>query len=117
VSKWKTVMTLALFIYSIGVVFFALVPFDDIDWAEWVAAVLAGIAAICLAGYAIPNVVLPGERYAYLMAGWAGFTCMLLYLLDTVDSPYRRTAITLFLMSGAISGYGAHLARDDAEGV
>jgi hypothetical protein len=116
-SKWKTVMTLALFVYCVGLVFFALHPLDSVDWAEWVVAVLGAIAAIGLVGYALPNVTLPGERYAYLMVGWAGFTCMMLYLVDTQDSTYRRSAIALFLLSGAISGYGAHLVRDEVEGL
>ena len=110
--KWKTVTTVALFIYCVGVVFFALHPIDDVGWAEWVAAILAAVAGIGLIAYAVPGIQLPGENYAFLFTGYAGFTTMLLYLLDTADTPYRRTAITLFLLSGAISGYGAHLAND-----
>lgn len=110
--KWEYVTCLALFVYCLGVGFFALYPTSHIDWSEWVVTVIAGIAAVGLIAYVMPSLTLPFEDYAYLVTGFAGFTTLLLYLLDTVDSTQRRTAITLFLASGAISGYGAFLAQD-----
>lgn len=110
--KWRYVTGVALLIYCAGVIFFALSPTDDIKVGEWIAAVFAGIAAVGLIAYMFPGITLPGENYAYLATGFAGFTTLLLYLIDTVDSQQRRAAIAMFLLSGAIAGYGAFLAQD-----
>jgi len=113
VPNWRSVTSVALLIYSVGIIFFALHPVDDIHWAEWVAVILAAIAAFGLVAHMISAVYVPGEEYAYLITGYAGFTTMLLYLADTADGSVRRTGVALFLLSGAIAAYGAFLAQDE----
>jgi hypothetical protein len=112
VPHWKYVTCVALLLYCAGIIFFALHPVEDIKWGEWVSVVLSVIAQIGLLAYAFPNVRLPGEEYAFLIVGYVGFITLLFYLLDTADDPTRRAGIALFLMSGAVAGYGAFLAQD-----
>jgi hypothetical protein len=113
--KWKYVMCCALFIYCIGLIFFGLYPTSHIDTGEWFVVIFASIAALGLVAYATPGVSLPYEEYAYLVTGWAGFSALLLYLVDTDDPSLRRTGIALFLMAGSTAAYGAFLAQDDTQ--
>jgi hypothetical protein len=111
-TKWRTVLTVASFFYCVGVIFFALYPTDSIMWGEWVLVVVAGTAALGLVVYSLPSVTVPGEEFAFLLVGWAGFMTLLFYLIDTVDDPTRRAGIALFLLAGMFTGYGTFLAQD-----
>lgn len=108
----RVVFCMALLCYIAGIFTFALWPTSDINWVEWVCAVAAVVAAIGLAAYVSPTIHLPYEEYAYLVCGFAGFTTLLLYLINTGDSPHERVQFTLLFGSGVIAGYGAFLAED-----
>ena len=112
----RYVVSLALFIYCMGIVGFALSPIHDVGWAEWFSIVLASLAALGLIAHALPSVTLPLEEYAYLITGYVGFTTLLLYLVDTDDPSLRRSGIALLLLSGAVGGYGAFLAQEPKPG-
>jgi hypothetical protein len=114
--KWKYVMCCALFIYCAGLIFFAVYPAEHIDFGEWFVIIFATIAAVGLVAYAFPSFTVPFEEYAYLITGWAGFTALLLYLVDTDDPSLRRTGIALFLMAGSTAAYGAFLAQGQKDG-
>jgi hypothetical protein len=103
----------SLFLYCAAIVVFALTPVVEIDWAEIVTAAIAFLAGIGLIAHAFDAIKLPGEDYAYLIVGWAGFTATLIYLIDTHDGEGRRAALTMLLLVGVFGGYGAHLGLLD----
>jgi hypothetical protein len=112
-TKWRTVLTVASFIYCAGLIAFAVHPVDDLSWSEWVVLVIAGLAQIALLCYILPNVHVRGEEFAFLLVGWAGFMTLLFYLVGTDDTPVRRAGIALFILAGMFAGYGAFLVSDD----
>jgi len=106
---------LALFVYCIGLFILALNPVETIDAAEVVVMVASTVAALGLIALAVPQITIPFENYAYLVVGFAGFTTLLLYLIDTSDSPERRTGVAMFVLVGVIGGYGAHLGFSEED--
>jgi hypothetical protein len=111
-TKWRTVLTVASFIYCAGLILFALHPIGEVHWSEWVVIVLAGVAQLTMITWFLPDVSFPGEEYAFLLVGWAGFTTLLFYLIGTDDDPLRRMGVALFLLAGMFAGYGAFLVQD-----
>ena len=109
----RVVLCLGLLCYCAGLFALAIWPRDEITWAEWLVAVLSVVAAFGLIAHATDMVELPGERYAYLITGFTGFTALMLYLLDAPEATYREVRVTLLLLSGVLLGYGAHLTEDD----
>ena len=114
-TRWRTVLTVASFLYCAGIIFFALYPVHDITWGEWLVVVIASIAVLGLIVYSLPSVKVPGEEFAFLLVGWSGFMTLLFYLVDTADDPTRRAGIALFLMAGMFTGYGAFLVQDQTK--
>jgi len=113
-TKWRTVLTVASFIYCTGLIIFALHPVGEIHWSEWVVLVVASASLVALLVYILPSVHVRGEEYAFLLVGWSGFTTLLFYLVGTDDSPLRRAGVALFILAGMFAGYGAFLAQDQA---
>ena len=111
-TKWRTVLTVASFLYCAGIIFFAVYPTDTIMWGEWFLVVVASMAILGLIVYSLPSVQVPGEEFAFLLVGWSGFMTLLFYLVDTADDPTRRAAVALFLMAGMFTGYGSFLVQD-----
>jgi len=107
----------ALFLYCLSMIFLVWPPNTAADaadrWGYIVVTVLAGVAAIGLVAFAVPAIHLPGEEYAYLVTGWAGFTALAMYLITTDDPHPRRIAITLVVATGVVGSYGAYLDQDD----
>ena len=97
-----------------GVIFFALHPIDDVSWPSGSRRSSRSIAAIGLVAYATPHVTCRVSSIAYLFVGYAG-----LHHAAALPARHRGQPATvgprsaLFLVSGAISGYGAHLADTD----
>jgi|SRR5215831_17750616 len=110
-NEARPVVSIALLVYLIGVFLLSLFPLDQVDWAKAIVMVMCVISAIGLIAHTTPGIVIPGERYAYLVCGYAGFSTALLYLVDTNDSSGRRFAVSFLLMSGAFGGYGAYLVE------
>lgn len=113
----RLTVCVALFLYCLSVIFLVWTPGTAIDaaarWGYTVVTVLAAVAAIGLVGLAAPAIRLPGEEYAYLVTGWAGFSGLLMYLISTDDTHPRRVAICLVLATGVVGAYGAYLNQVD----
>ena len=109
----RSTVCAALIVYCASIIFLSWSPMDQIDWSEWVAGGAAILAIIGLIAHALESVQLPGEEYAYLVTGFAGFTTMLLYDINAVDQPGRKIAITLMLLCGVVGSYGAYLSQID----
>lgn len=111
VPTTKTVVSVALILYCAAIFTITWIPNYEMTWVGWFSGSLALIAIVGLIAHATDIVTLPGEEYAYLVSGWAGFTTAMLYLIDTNDVADRRVAVTLLLMAGVIGSYGAYLAE------
>lgn len=115
-SASRLTMCVALLCYCISIIVLSLGR-GDINWADFVAASLASVAGLGLIAHASDAIELPGEDYAYLVTGYAGFSTLLLYLINTDDPSGHRFAVTLLLLTGTIGGYGAHLSQVEFDAI
>jgi len=111
----RRVMSAALAVYCSGLFVAAATPTDDIDWLEWVVIVASAAAIIGLVAHLVDAVTLPGEQYAYLVAGFAGLVTFVFYLIDTTDPSYVRARLALLIGAGMIAAYGAHLTTGQTD--
>jgi peptidoglycan/LPS O-acetylase OafA/YrhL len=111
----RAVVCVALICYCGGIIALAGTPATTVDWAEWTAIVMASVAIVGLVAHATTIIELPGEQYAYLVSGWAGFSTLLLYAVDTNDPAAERIATVLLVLCGTIGSYGAYLNQTDIE--
>ena len=110
-DRWQARVTVsvALLLYCASIILLVLSDKGPFTWGDFIAVTLSVISVIGLVAHAIPAVHIPGEQYAYLVTGWAGFTTMLLYLINTEDNHLRRAAVVLVLLTGTVGAYGAYL--------
>jgi len=113
INKTRITVSLALLFYTSSIFFLVLSPRHSITWGSWFCVGLATISSIGLIANMFPQITLPGEKYAYLVTGYTGFTALLIYLIDTSDSSARRLGVTLVLLTGIIGGYGAFLGQTE----
>lgn len=111
----RTLVCLSLLAYCGAILLGVLTPVSEIGWGHVVTAVVTVLAVIGLVARMIDSVVLPGERYAYLVTGGAGLNTLLLYLIQTTDPHARQVELVLFLSVGIIGGYGAYLGTEDID--
>ena len=107
----------ALLFYCSAIFVFSLFTHPDVWWSSVINAGGALLAGIGLVGLGLPQVDLPYEEYAYLVTGFAGLNATLLYLVTDPhnDSVGVQITITLFLLSGVITGYGSFLGMIEQE--
>jgi len=113
ISKSRITVCIALLFYTASIFFLILTPKEDLTWGSWFCIFLATVSGIGLIARMFPQITLPGEEYAYLVTGYAGFTTLLIYLIDTHDASSRRFGITLILLTGVVGGYGAFLGQTE----
>jgi hypothetical protein len=101
----------ALLIYCAAVFVLTLWPLDTVTGVEVFVAVLAVLAGIGMAARLL-GLALPGDRYAYLVVGWAGATALGCYLVASAEADYVETRTALFMLAGALAGYGAYLSQE-----
>ena len=65
----RKVVCAALAIYVVGITLLALLPIATISTTELIIAGACGVALVWLFGRAFESVVIPGERFAYLLTG------------------------------------------------
>jgi hypothetical protein len=114
-SPTRLVRCTGFLVYMTGIIVWAISGPDAIDFAEWTALAIAVVASIGLISRATDLFSLPGEHYAYLITGFAGFTVTLLYLVDTNDTDITRAYTTLLLLTPVILSYGAYLTMAGEE--
>ena len=108
----RIVVCLALTAYNVAIFTLAIFPITEITWREWMVAFLAIIATIGLIARAVPSIVVPGERYAYLVTGFVGVVTLLAYEFTSIEPTYAKIRVGVLLLCGIIGAYGAHLAQD-----
>ncbi len=109
----RQVVCVALIAYCVGIFTLAIWPTNHITWREWGIAFLCVVAVIGLIARMIPRVILPGERYAYLLTGFVGLVTLLAYDWDASDPNYAKVRVSALLLAGIIGSFGAHIAQHD----
>jgi len=108
----RKVVCAALAIYVVGITLLALLPIATISTTELIIAGACGVALVWLFGRAFESVVIPGERFAYLLTGFLGLISMLAYDFGATEELSRHKWWTsFFLAAGIIGAYGAHIAQ------
>ena len=110
-EQWRKVLAADLGIFNVAIFFFALIPPQTLVIQEQLIMVMAAISCIGLIGHASTRFKLPGESWSYLLTGATGLLTLGAYEFfaeDTISYQYRVT-YGLFLLSGIVSAYAAHL--------
>lgn len=109
-EQWRKVLAADLGLFNIAIFFFALLPPATLIIQEWVIMVLAVLSLIGVISHASSRINLPGENWAYLATGFTGLLTMFAYeIFADVDEYQDKVAFGLFLASGVVSAYAAHL--------
>jgi hypothetical protein len=108
-------MSAALLLWCLALIVFALAPLSEespeIEFNEWAVAGLAGLAVVGLIGRMLRRVVFPGDAWTYLLVGASGIYVLLVWNIQIQSVPFwTKTMINLFVLSGVLGGYSAHLA-------
>ena len=109
-EQWRRVLAADLGIFNIAIFFFAWIPPQTLIIQEQVIMAMALFSFIGLISHASIRVHLPGESWSYLLTGATGLLTLGAYevLAQDISSQYRIT-YGLFLLSGIVSAYAAHL--------
>lgn len=107
---WRRALALDLGLFNAAVVALALIPPSQVRGGEWLSVVL-GIVLLCgILTHASERVRLPGDEWAYLATGALGLWSFFNFELTSAGVPgVFQTSVGLFLLSGAASGYAAHV--------
>lgn len=116
-QRVRLLVCFALLFYCSAIFVFSLFTHPDVWWSSLISAIGSVIAGVGLVALGLPQVDLPFEEYAYLVTGFVGLNATLLYLVTDPrnDSVGVQVAITLFLLSGVVTGYGAFLGMIEQE--
>lgn len=112
----RFILDVALGFYCAGLFALALFPTSDIRLIEWVVMASAAIAGVGLAAHSLPQITLPGERYARVVVGFAGLTTLFAYLIFSSDQEYEQTRLGLLIFSGIVASWGSFLVEEDDSG-
>jgi hypothetical protein len=107
--SWRRVLAADLGAYNIAIFFFALLPPSTLNSFEWAAMLLAFFNGVGVLAHAMERFNLPGEEWAYLTTGATGLFVLISYVSLSTDSVEVKLPFTLFLISGVLSGYAAHV--------
>jgi hypothetical protein len=109
-EQWRKVLAADLALFNVAIFFFALLPPSTLVVQEWVIMVLAVFSLIGVISHASIHITLPGEDWAYLLTGATGLLTAFAYEIFVADDASQyRISYGLFLASGIVSAYAAHL--------
>lgn len=109
----QALITIGLVLYVAGVAVFAYAPLlpepNPFQFVEMVVVGLSGFALIGLIGRLVKR-HWPLWRRSYLVAGGVGTLTLLGFTAGEPGAPvWFQLVVSLFLLSGIIVGFGAHL--------
>lgn len=106
---WRRVLAADLFLFNVAIFFFALLPPIDLNNFEIVALILSGFAAIGLVTHATDKITLPKEHLSYMITSSVGLYVFGSYMHMSTQPYYIKVPYLIFLLSGIVSGYAAHV--------
>jgi hypothetical protein len=108
--RWmRRALSAELILFCLAVALFAYIPPATFEFIEVVAVVGAALCSIGLFSQASNRLRLPGEQWAYLLTATLGVYVMLGFQTQSDASFEQRILIGVFLLSGIVGAYAAHL--------
>ena len=112
VRWWRKALAADIALHLVAIFFFAYLPPSTLN--TWEMGIMAA-SALALSGvmsHAFVPCRVPGDRWAYLLAGAVALYTLLVYETRTWGQPIPltlRVTYGLFLLSAAVSAYAAHI--------
>jgi hypothetical protein len=109
-EQWRKVLAADLGLFNIAIFTFALLPPNTLVVQEWIIMTMAIFGLIGVVSHSSKNIKLPLENWAYLVTGATGLLTLFAYeIFAKSDASQYRITYGLFLVSGIVSAYAAHL--------
>jgi hypothetical protein len=106
---WRRVLVADLFFYNLANFFFAYLPQNEINRFEGIAMILTTFCAISILAHASTKFSIRYDEWGYAATGAVGLFLLLSYA-STTPNPFEvKVPFCLFLLSGVVSGYAAHV--------
>ncbi len=112
VRWWRKALAADIGLHLIAIFFFAYLPPSTLNHWEKGIMVLSTLALVGVVSHAFIPRKIPGDQWAYLLAGGVALYTLLVYETRTwlYDIPLTlRVTYGLFLLSAAVSSYAAHV--------
>lgn len=109
---WRRLLALDLGIFNLAMVALALIPPNTLVVPELVVSALGALLFFGVLSHASDTISVPGEQWAYLATGTLGLWTFLNFEVGASGGEvqlFAKVSIGLFLLSGAASGYAAHV--------
>jgi hypothetical protein len=99
-----------LALFALATFFLAAIPPTTLILPEMIVMAVSAFAFVGVISHAARRVHLPGEQWAYMACGVVGAVTLFAYLSTSGGEPMAyRVSIALYLASGTVGGYAAHL--------
>lgn len=109
-EQWRKVLAADLALFNTAIIAFALLPPETIVIQEQVIMAMAALSLIGVVFHASARFHLPWEEWSYLLTGATGLLTLFAYeIFAQTDLSQFRITYGLFLLSGIVSAYAAHL--------
>lgn len=113
VRWWRKALAADIALHLVAIFFFAYLPPSTLNgWEQGIMAA-STLALLWVVSHAfLPRRRVPGDRWAYLLAGAVALYTLLVYETRTWGQPIPltlRVTYGLFLLSAAVSSYSAHI--------
>lgn len=106
---WRRVLVADLFFYNLANFFFAWLPINEINRFEGIAMVLTVLCTIAILAHASTKFSIRYDEWGYAATGAVGLMLLLTYLSTSLNPWEIKIPLCLFLLSGVVSGYAAHV--------
>lgn len=115
-KTWRKLLALDLASFNLALFFFAYLPPNTLNYVEMFIMACSVLCFIGLVSHASTRVSLPLENWSYLLTGAIGLATIILYVKFQSDAEYYfKVTYILFLLSGTISAYAAHIIDGGGE--
>ena len=109
----QALITIGLILYAVAIMLFAYAPLlpppNSLLPVEIMIVVLSALALVGLVGRLVKH-RWPLWKYAYLVVGGVGTLTLLGFVAGEQNAPvWFRLVISMFILSGVVVGFGAHL--------
>ena len=106
--RWRLALALDLGLFNVALFLFAALPTTTILPVEWSVMVMSLLCALGVVSHALPRIRVPLDEWSYLMTGAIGLYVFAVYSSAQVPASVKIPYLA-FLLSGAASGYAAHV--------
>lgn len=109
-EQWRKVLAADLGLFNVALFFFAWLPPATLVIQEQIIMAMAAFSFFGVVSHASTRISLPFENWAYLLTGATGLLTLFAYeIFARGDAVQFQVSYGLFLLSGVVSAYAAHL--------